>query len=106
VARTAGVHVTTVSLALRDHPSLPMRTRERLQRLARQMGYVPDPALSALVAYRHGSRPRKDQPTLAYVTHWDSALGWKESPAHRDFHEGATAKACGIGYQLEHFWLG
>lgn len=106
VARTAGVHVTTVSLALRNHPSLPSRTRERLQRLARQMGYAPDPALSALVSYRHGAGKRKDQPPIAYVTNWDSALGWKNFTAHRDFFEGAVAKAATLGYQMEHFWLG
>ncbi len=106
VARKAGVHVTTVSLALRNHPSLPVRTRDRLQRLAKQMGYRPDPALTALVAYRHPTRARKGQPTLAYVTHWDTAFGWKESPAHLAFYHGAKEKASALGYELEHFWLG
>jgi LacI family transcriptional regulator len=91
---------------LRNHPSLPAATRERLQRLAREMGYQPDPALSALVAYRHPTRARRDQPTLAYVTNWNTALGWKESPAHRCFYEGAKEKASVLGFQLEHFWLG
>ena len=106
IAKRAGVHVTTVSLALRNHPSLPLATRERLQKLARQMGYQPDPALSALVAYRHRTRTRKDKPTLAYVTHWQTPWGWKNSPAHREFFEGASEKASLLGYQLEHFWLG
>ncbi len=106
VAKRAGVHVTTVSLALRNHPSLPPATRGRLQRLAAKMGYAPDPALSALVAYRHRVHPRKDRPTLAYVTHWDTCWGWKEHAAHRMFFEGATEKAALLGYQLEHFWLG
>ena len=106
IARKAGVHLTTVSLALRDHPCLPAKTRERLQRLAKQLGYQPDPAMSALVAYRHRRGPRKDQPKIAYLTNWDTKLGWQESPAHREFFEGAKAKALSLGYQLEHFWLG
>jgi LacI family transcriptional regulator len=106
VAVKAGVHVTTVSLALRNHPSLPLRTRERLQRLARKMGYRPDPALSALIAYRHGRTLRKDTETLAYVTHWNTALGWKQHPAHKAFFEGAGQKAATLGFKLEHFWLG
>jgi len=106
IARRAGVHVTTVSLALRNHPRLPAKTRERLQRLAAQMGYRPDPALSALVAYRTHTRPPKDRPTLAYVTRWVTQWGWKDAPAHREFFEGATRKAEALGYQLEHFWLG
>jgi LacI family transcriptional regulator len=106
VAAKAGVHVTTVSLALRNHPSLPLRTRERLQRLALKMGYRPDPALSALIAYRHGRSLRKDTETLAYVTHWNTAWGWKQHPAHNAFFEGAGEKATALGFKLEHFWLG
>lgn len=106
VAKRAGVHATTVSLALRNHPSLPVDTRKRLQALAAEMGYKRDPALSALVAYRRHSRPLKNNPLLAYVTHWDTRWGWKEHPAHRDFFEGASRKATDLGYQLEHFWLG
>ncbi|HWA27414.1 MAG TPA: LacI family DNA-binding transcriptional regulator [Lacunisphaera sp.] len=106
VARQAGVHTTTVSLALRNHPSLPLATRQRLQQLAAEMGYRRDPALSALVAYRRQSRPNRSNPLLGYITHWDTRYGWKDLPAHRQFFEGCTAKAADLGYQLEHFWLG
>ena len=34
IARRAGVSHTTVSLSLRNHPSIPEKTRERLRRLA------------------------------------------------------------------------
>ena len=106
VAKQAGVHPTTVSLALRNHPSLPVSTRKRLQALAAQMGFRRDPALSALVAYRRHTRPVKGTPLLAYVTHWDSRWGWKDHPAHKAFFDGAMRKASPLGYQLEHFWLG
>ena len=106
VAKQAGVHVTTVSLALRNHPSLPVTTRQRLRDLAEKMGYQPDPALCSLVAYRRGARPRKDKPILAYVTHWDSRYGWKDASAHSAFFDGASRKATDLGYQIEHFWLG
>ncbi len=105
IAKQAGVHTTTVSLALRNHPSLPITTRKRLQALAADMGYHPDPALSALVAYRRQARPLKRNPLLAYVTNWDSCWGWKEHPAHRDFFDGVKSKAADLGYQLDHFWL-
>ena len=101
VAQKAGVHPTTVSLALRNHPSLPISTRKRLQLLAAQMGFRRDPALSALVAYRRHTRPVKGTPLLAYVTHWDSRWGWKDHPAHKAFFDGATMKASPLGYQLE-----
>lgn len=106
VAKRAGVHVTTVSLALRNHPSLPLATRQRLQALAEEMGYQPDPALRALIHYRGRSRSLRHTPTIAYVTNWGSELGWKNDPPHEQFFAGASARAPQLGYRLEHFWLG
>jgi LacI family transcriptional regulator len=70
------------------------------------MGYQPDPALQALIAYRRQARPRKDVPPLAYVTNWETRMGWKHVAAHGEFFLGAEAKAHELGYGLEHFWLG
>jgi LacI family transcriptional regulator len=106
VAKHAGVHVTTVSLALRNHPSLPVSTRQRIQAAARELGYRPDPALQALIAHRKRASPPKDAPSLAYVTNWDTEWGWKNAPAHGEFYAGALAKAGDLGLRLEHFWIG
>jgi LacI family transcriptional regulator len=105
IARVAAVHVTTVSLALRNHPRLPESTRVRIQELARTLGYAPDPWLRALVAYRAQVVPRRNPPTLAYVTNWSSRWGWKAVTAHPEFFAGAHAKAKELGYNLDHFWL-
>jgi len=106
IAARAGVHVTTVSAALRNRATLPLSTRQRIQTLAAAMGYRPDPALSALVAYRAGTKPRKAKLPLAYITNWDSMWGWKEAPAHAAFHAGASSRAAELGYRIEHYWLG
>ncbi len=106
IAKRAGVHVTTVSLALRNHPSLPASTRDRIKELAKEMGYSPDPALSSLIAYRSGARATRNRHVLAYLTHWPTQWGWKAAPAHAEFYTGAETKAAQLGYQLEHFWLG
>jgi LacI family transcriptional regulator len=105
IAVKAAVHVTTVSLALRNHPRLPETTRRRIQALAKKMGYTPDPFLRALVAYRGGVIERRNTPTLAYVTNWATRWGWKKVTAHPDFYAGALAKANELGYKLDHFWL-
>lgn len=106
VAKAAGVHVTTVSLALRNHPRLPLATRQKLQDLAEQMGYKPDPFMRALVSYRSGIKAKRAVPTVAYVTNWDTRLGWKKLTAHPLFFEGAEKRAGELGYRLTHFWLG
>ncbi len=105
VAQRANVHVTTVSLALRNHPRLPAQTRERIQTLAEKMGYRPDPFLRALVAYRGRIMPRRNPPTLAYVTNWNTRWGWKNVTAHPDFFAGAERKARELGFNLDHFWM-
>ncbi|HEY1791435.1 MAG TPA: LacI family DNA-binding transcriptional regulator [Opitutaceae bacterium] len=105
VAAKAGVHVTTVSLALRNHPRLPEATRLRIQGLAERMGYRPDPVLRALIAYRARARARRTQPTLAYVTNWKTRFGWRRVTAHPEFFGGADMMAARLGYRLEHFWM-
>ncbi len=106
IARAAGVHNTTVSLALRNSPAIPESTRKRIQALAEEMGYHPDPALRALVAYRRGCAVRDRKETLAYITNADTRWGWRERPADELSYAGAMKKAAQHGYQLEHFWLG
>jgi len=105
IARAADVHVTTVSLALRNNPRIPEVTRNRIQILAKELGYQRDPFLQALVAYRYSSRPRANPPTLAYITNWSTRFGWRQVTAHPEFYESARKKALEYGFKLEHFWL-
>ena len=105
VARRAGVHVTTVSQALRNNPYIAEATRRRLQALAEAMDYRPAPFLRSLVAYRTRRTPGRRMPTLAYVTNWHTRWGWKKVAAHAGFFAGAEAKARELGFRLEHFWL-
>lgn len=105
IAAKAGVHVTTVSLALRGHPRIPDVTRTRIRRLAERLGFRPDAMVQALVAHRGRVFLRQNTPTLAYVTNWTSRFGWKGAPAHLDFYLGAQSKAAELGFKLEHFSL-
>jgi len=49
IARVAGVSHTTVSRALRDNPLISVETRERIQVLAREMGYTPNAIAQSLL---------------------------------------------------------
>ncbi len=106
IASAAGVHVTTVSLAMRNHPRIPEGTKARIRQLAEKLGYVPDPMMRALISYRAQNRTRRNPPTLAYVTNWKTRWGWKKITAHPDFYAGAESKARQLGFKLDHFWLG
>jgi LacI family transcriptional regulator len=106
IARAAGVHNTTVSLALRNSPLIPAPTRDRIRALAKSMGYCPDPALQALAAYRKARRNLRSGETLAYVTQWETQWGWRRHPIHEAHYHAAEQKAAELGYTLEHLWLG
>jgi LacI family transcriptional regulator len=104
LAALAGVSRTTVSLALRNHPSIPPVTRERIQELARDAGYRCDPLVAGLMTQLRVSRTRRTVEKLAYLTNWNSAWEWQKSSNERHYYQGACRRASELGYDLEHFW--
>ncbi|MBL9188922.1 MAG: LacI family DNA-binding transcriptional regulator [Opitutaceae bacterium] len=105
VAVRAGVHRTTVSLALRDHPRIPATTREHVKAVAARLGYRMNPLVSALMRSRRTGGATKHV-TLAFVTNYPTRDGWRPVGHGRpDFFPGAEQKARDLGYRLEHFWL-
>lgn len=105
VARAAGVHRTTVSLALRKHPRIPGETQERVRRIADELGYRPDPMLSSLVAYRTQKRPAAFHGTLAWLVSSAEGFNWRDVPHFRDSYDGALARARRCGFEFELFDL-
>jgi LacI family transcriptional regulator len=105
VADRAGVHRSTVALALRDHPRIPPETRARIRALAEKLGYRLNPLVAALMRSRRNGDAVKHV-TLAFVTNYPSRDGWR--PEHHDrpdFFPGAVARGRDFGYRLEPFWL-
>ena len=106
IADQAGVSRATVSLALRNHPSLPAATRSRIQRLAEGLGYRPNPLVSALMSYQRGVRAVKPTgTTLAFVSKFSRRDPWR-SYLSPDLISGAARSAEKQGYHLEEFWMG
>lgn len=104
LATLAGVSHTAVSLALRNHPSLPEATRGRIQKLAASLGYKQDPVVSSLMAQLRTTRAKRSVETIAYLTAWDTRDGWKKMGNENNFFLGARSRAEKLGYQLEHIW--
>lgn len=101
IARLANVTHVTVSLALRGHRSIPKVTRERIEVIARQIGYRPDPALQALMVYRRGASPSKYQGTLAWINNYQNPNRLRSH--FNDYFLGAEARCVELGYQLQEF---
>lgn len=104
LADELGLSLMTVSRALRGLNVVSKRTRERVTECARRMGYSPNPALSALVAYRQSVRPPSGYSQLAFVTNFSqrNASRWAYA---RAFHEGAVERGREFGYEVVEFAL-
>ena len=100
----AKLSVASVSMALRDNPRLPADTINRVKRIAEELGYFPDPALSALAAHRSRVRVSRDFSVLALVSNWSRKDAWTSLPSARQFIEGASVRARELGYTLQHHW--
>ncbi|MFA6287715.1 MAG: LacI family DNA-binding transcriptional regulator [Opitutaceae bacterium] len=104
LATLTGVSRTTVSLALRNHPSLPADTRTRIQKIAAAHGYKQDPVVSSLMAQLRTSRAHRAVERIAYFTTWDTRDGWRRSGNENNYFLGACERAAKLGYEVEHIW--
>ncbi|MDF7801631.1 LacI family DNA-binding transcriptional regulator [Pontiellaceae bacterium B1224] len=105
IAKQLGVSHVTVSKALRNQSGASAELKARIRQKADEMGYTPDPMLSALSHYRKTSKEKPVQSALAWINTWSNP---KELRNHREFDlywEGAKASAKRFGYHLEEFNL-
>ena len=105
IARLAKVTQATVSLALNNHPSITEATRELVLKAAESLGYVADPYLSGLAAYRKRIRTPTYQGTLAWITNFPHRDSWRSSPIFKGYFDGAKQRAMSLGYNLEEHTL-
>lgn len=92
VAERAGLSVATVSRALRDDPQIALDTRERVRRLAKEMGYRPDGVARSLV----GCKSR----TLGFVAVGESADLTVRDPFGLEVITAVKEAAGAQGYDL------
>jgi DNA-binding LacI/PurR family transcriptional regulator len=105
VADAVGLSRSAVSLALRNHPSIPSATRARVAEAARRLGYRPNPLVAALMSQHLRLRPRRRRPTIAYVTTHPPDDPWRNYAAFVQMHDGVVRRAAELGYRVEEFAL-
>jgi len=74
VAKACGKARSTVSMALQGHPRIAESTRRQVEEVADQLGYRPDPGLTALAAYRHRKSAPGRRVALGIVHSWPSGF--------------------------------
>lgn len=100
VAEAAGVCLMTVSLSLRNSPKISRPTRERVQEIARNLGYQPDPEISRLMQHLRTSRTSRGTTGLAIVDFYPS-LDFPELAYHRRIRDGITRRSAELGFTVD-----
>ena len=105
IAKRAGVSVMTVSRALRKQSNISPETQKKIQAIADQIGYRPNPLVSALMTYRRSAKPVRSHVSLAFLTDFPTRDGWKVSKLYQEFYDGVAESADRHGYGVETFWM-
>jgi LacI family transcriptional regulator len=99
IAAAAKVCVMTVSLALRDNPRISSGTRDRIKRLAAELGYHPDPELSRLMNHLRASRTARGKIGVALVDFYPTA-DFSENAYNEKVRRGAHRRADELGLSI------
>jgi LacI family transcriptional regulator len=102
IAAAAGVCLMTVSLSLRDNPKISPATRERVQKLARELGYHPDPEISRLMKRLRTSRTARGTTSLAVLDFYPRT-DFAELSYHRRIRQGILGRSEELGFTVSQF---
>lgn len=106
VALAAGVHFSTVSLALNGNPRIPVGTRERIRLLAQQLGYTRNPVMQALAARKRGNTVGTEAPTIVFLTNRLDLTEMNQATHMREFVRGARSRAKELGHRFRLVFCG
>ena len=105
VALLAGVSKNTVSLALRGSPRVSQKTRERVEKVARQLDYHLNPTVAQLMAELRQNQTPGFQATLALINAHESRTAFHDHPTIPIYVSGCRQRCRQLGYALDEFWL-
>lgn len=104
VAREAGLSPMTVSYALRGSRKIAEKTRKKVEAIAEEMGYQPDPMMKRLASYRGRLQRMERGIVLAWLNLHEKEKSWIFRGSHfLESFEGAHKRALQVGYHLESF---
>lgn len=102
VAKRAEVSTAAVSLALRDHPRISAAVRERIKRIAEEIGYAPDPVIARLAA--NGWAARRGRGVSSVIGFVTGSVSYEKSGSLPEL--GALRPAAArLGYGVNAFYL-
>ncbi|MEM7147345.1 MAG: LacI family DNA-binding transcriptional regulator [Verrucomicrobiota bacterium] len=105
IADAAGVGKSTVSLALRNDPRLREATRERIRKIAAEMGYQRNAAVSLAMAQIRSRGHSTYQGNLALLNVSHHKDGLSMTSTFREWVRGCHERGKKLGYGVDAFWL-
>jgi DNA-binding LacI/PurR family transcriptional regulator len=103
IADHLGVHVATVSRALRGDGRISEGQRSKIKKAADKLGYKRDPKLAELMTHLRSSKQRSFQGNLAWITNLDPADPDMKAMIDQ-FLPHAEKRAAALGYKLDSFF--
>lgn len=103
LAQAMGMSQSTVSMALRGHPSIPEETRNKIRKAAENLGYRPNPMGTVLAHLKHAAREHPVGAALAWVNAWPEPEKLRARLEYDRYWHGASETAKRLGYHLEEF---
>ncbi|MEO0508424.1 MAG: LacI family DNA-binding transcriptional regulator [Verrucomicrobiota bacterium] len=105
IAQRLGVSPSTVSRALSGSTRISESRRKEILEMVEQLGYRPNPMVSALMKNRLKRSEDVEIGTIALITDYASEGGWQTKDVCRWEYEGLMARAGEMGFKVEEFAL-
>lgn len=106
IAVRADLGKATVSLALRDDPRIRETTRARVKKLAKEMGYRPNPIISQVMSQLRSDRASTFRGTVALINESNQKGILETNSTFRSLAGGFREKSEALGFKVNDFWLG
>lgn len=91
-------------MALRNHPGVSLETRDRIRRIAEEMGYCRDSLVSSLMGRLRTKKTQRERETLGIINCWDTREGDRATHLGKELHAGIFERVGALGYRLDYFW--
>lgn len=107
IADRTGFGRSTISLALRNHPSLPEETRAKIRAAAEELGYRPNPLVAALMTQLRDKR-RVRQERIALVCRFGETMARRRrvDTFYPVLYDAIREHAAKQGFGIDEFYLG
>jgi LacI family transcriptional regulator len=106
LAARLGLGRTAVSMALRNHPHISEKTRQRVRAEAERLGYRPNALVTALMSQIRTRRVKRSGETIAFFTAYKTREDWNRANLVDGTLQGARERAGHLGFRVEPWWLG